>query len=98
MSPATPNKSSAASTTACEVAYAETAPPPMPWLSRSVQRVHVPAPIDVMRSGGPFGAIEAVVGGYLRWVAGSAAAHPRETDLWLDPSPPHALRALRPAK
>ena len=30
-----------ASKTACEVAYAETAPPHLPWLSRSVQRVHV---------------------------------------------------------
>ena len=30
-----------ASKTACEVAYAAPAPPHLPWLSRSVQRVHV---------------------------------------------------------
>ena len=59
-----------------------------------VQRVHVPAAIDVFRVG-LLGQIEAVQHGWLRWVGSIAARHPEETDLWIDPSPPHALLAPR---
>jgi hypothetical protein len=58
------------------------------------QRVHVPAAIDVFRVG-LLGQIEAVQHGWLRWVGSIAARHPEETDLWIDPSPPHALLAPR---
>lgn len=60
-----------------------------------VQRVHVPAAIDVFRVGGLLGQIEAMQHGWLRWVGSVAARHPDETDLWIDPSPPHALLAPR---
>ena len=61
----------------------------------AVQRVYVPASLDILRTGGLLGQIEAVQTGWLRWVASIAAAHPAEVDLWVDPSPPHNLLAPR---
>jgi len=61
----------------------------------SVQRVHVPHTLDVLRSGGMLGQIEAIQHGWLRWIGSIAANHPTETDLWVDPAPPHKLLAPR---
>ena len=74
-----------------------------------VQRLYLPPSLDMLRGeaggeagGGPMasllaiGAISrAVTQGWLGWLSGLAASHPHETDLWIEPSPPHALRAPR---
>ena len=60
-----------------------------------VQRVYVPPAMDILRSGGPMANIAHVASGWLRWVASVASRHLDEVDLWISPSPPHALLAPR---
>ena len=68
---------------------------PLEFPEIMVQRVHMPPAIDLLQSGGAFGGIEAMSRAYLTWIATIAATHLSETDLWLDPQSPHALRVPR---
>ena len=68
---------------------------PLEFPEITVQRLFLPAATDLLRSGGSFLGLQSVLQGWLGWVAAVAADHTAETDLWLDPSPPHAPLAPR---
>ncbi|KAL1526376.1 hypothetical protein AB1Y20_015089 [Prymnesium parvum] len=68
---------------------------PLEYPELAVQRLYLPAQLDLTRSSGGFASLDAVRQGWLGWLAAVGAAHAAETDLWLDPAPPHAPLAPR---